>query len=83
MAKSVMVIGLGRFGSSLAYNLFQQGYDVLGIDKDEKVVQDHLGLITYSVQGDATDEGTLKDLGVANFDAAIVAVGTDMQVNLM
>lgn len=83
MAKSVMVIGLGRFGSSLASNLFQQGYDVLGIDKDEKVVQDHLGLITYSVQGDATDEGTLKDLGVSNFDAAIVAVGTDMQVNLM
>ena len=41
MAKSVMVIGLGRFGSSLAYNLFQQGYDVLGIDKDDKVVQDH------------------------------------------
>ena len=83
MAKSVMIIGLGRFGSSVAHTLFQLGYDVLGIDTDEKVVQANLGLITYSVQGDATNETTLRELGVSNFDASIVAVGSDMQASLM
>jgi len=83
MAKSVMVIGLGRFGTSVAHTLFQLGYDVLGIDTEEKVVQANLGQITYSVQGDATNETTLKELGVSNFDAAIVAVGSDMQSSLM
>ena len=83
MAKSVMVIGLGRFGTSVAHTLFQLGYDVLGIDPDEKTVQANLGQITYSVQGDATNETTLRELGVSNFDAAIVAVGADMQSSLM
>ena len=83
MSKSVMVIGLGRFGTSVAHTLFQLGYDVLGIDTDEKTVQANLGQITYSVQGDATNETTLRELGVSNFDAAIVAVGADMQSSLM
>ena len=83
MAKSVIVIGLGRFGTSVAHTLFQLGYDVLGIDTDEKVVQANLGHITYSVQGDATNEITLRELGVSSFDAAIVAVGSDMQSSLM
>ena len=83
MAKAVMIIGLGRFGSSVAHTLFQLGYDVLGIDTDEKVVQANLGQITYSVQGDATNETTLRELGVSNFEAAIVAVGSDMQASLM
>ena len=83
MAKSIIVIGLGRFGTSIAHTLYQMGYDVLGIDTDEKVVQDNLGHITYSVQGDATNEITLRELGVSNFDAAVVAVGSDMQSSLM
>ena len=83
MAKSIMIIGLGRFGSSVAHTLFQLGYDVLGIDTDEKMVQASLGQITYSVQGDATNETTLRELGVSNFDAAIIAVGSDMQASLM
>lgn len=83
MAKSVMIVGLGRFGSSVAHTLYQLGYDVLGIDRDEKVVQANLGQITYSVQGDATNEATLRELGASNFDAAIVAVGSDMQASLM
>ena len=83
MANSVIVIGLGRFGTSIAHTLFQLGYDVLGIDTDEKVVQDNLGHITYSVQADATNEDTLRELGARNFDAAVVAVGSDMQSSLM
>jgi trk system potassium uptake protein TrkA len=83
MAKSVMVIGLGKLGASVAHTLFQLGYDVLGIDIEEKAVQSNLGKITYSVQGDATNETTLKELGISNFDAAIVAVGSDIQSSLM
>jgi len=83
MAKSVMVIGLGRFGSSVARTLFQLGFDVLGIDTDEKIVQGNVGQLTYSVQGDATNEATLRDLGAANFDASIVAIGTNLEVSLM
>ena len=83
MAKSVMIIGLGRFGASVAHTLFQLGYDVLGMDTDEKVVQAILGQVTYAVQGDSTNETTLKELGVTNFDAAIVAIGSNMQSSLM
>ena len=83
MAKSIMVVGLGRFGASVAHTLFQLGYDVLGIDTDEKAVQASLGQLTYAVQGDSTNETTLKELGVSNFDAAIIAIGSDMQSSLM
>lgn len=83
MAKSIAIIGLGRFGFSVAQHLYQLGYDVLGLDTDEKVVQSCLGQITYSVQGDATNEATLKELGISNFDAVVVAVASDMQVSLM
>ena len=83
MAKSVMILGMGRFGASVAHTLFQMGYDVLGIDTDEKVVQENVGKITFSVQGDATNESTLKELGASNFDAAVVAIGTNMQASLM
>ena len=58
MAKSVMILGMGRFGASVAHTLFQMGYDVLGIDTDEKVVQENVGKITFSVQGDSTNEST-------------------------
>ena len=78
-----MVIGLGRFGTSVARTLYQIGYDVLAIDIDEHVVQANLGLVTYSVQGDATSETILRELGAPNFDAAIVAVGSGMQASLM
>jgi|GEM_PF-23762 trk system potassium uptake protein TrkA len=83
MAKSVMILGMGRFGASVAHTLFQMGYDVLGIDTDEKVVQENVGKITFSVQGDATNEATLRELGASNFDAAVVAIGTNMQASLM
>ena len=78
-----MVVGLGRFGASVAHTLFQLGYDVLGIDTDEKAVQANLGQLTYAVQGDSTNETTLRELGATNFDAAIVAIGSNIQSNLM
>jgi len=81
--KQFIVIGLGRFGSSIAKTLYNLGYDVLGIDNNEEIVQNIANSITHSVQADATDENTLKALGVRNFDVAIVSIGDDIQASIL
>ncbi len=77
MKKQVCVIGLGRFGSTLAQELYQSGHDVLTIDVDEAKVQDQLGRATYSVRADATNESILKELDVAEYDVCIVCLGSE------
>ena len=77
MKKQVCVIGLGRFGSMVAQELYQSGHDVLAIDVDETKIQDQLGQATYSVRADATSESVLKELDVPEYDVAIVALGSD------
>ena len=74
---------MGRFGSSMARELYQAGHDVLAIDLNEQKVQDALGEVTYSVRGDATNETLLKELGIQNFDVAVVAIGTDVQASIL
>jgi trk system potassium uptake protein TrkA len=77
------VIGLGRFGSSVARTLFDMGYDVLAIDKDEEAVQSIAKDVTHVVQADATDEETLRSVGIRNFDVAVVAIGDDIQASIL
>ena len=74
----VAIIGLGRFGGNVARTLFQSGHDVLGIDINEERVQEMQGRITYAVRGDATQQIVLNDLGVKDYDAAVVAIGDDL-----
>ncbi len=81
--RQFVVIGLGRFGVSIARTLYNLGYDVLGIDSDEEIVQSMADLITHTVQADATDENTLKALGVRNFDVGIVSIGQDIQSSIL
>ncbi|WP_422445415.1 potassium channel family protein [Thermoanaerobacterium sp. DL9XJH110] len=81
--KQFVVIGLGRFGASIAKTLYNLGYDVLGIDSDEEIVQSMSDSITHAVQADATDENTLKALGVRNFDVGIVSIGQDIQASIL
>ena len=83
MRKQVAVIGIGRFGRSVASALYNLGHDVLAIDRKEERVQDMLGKVTYPVSGDATNELTLKELGVPSYDAAIVAIGSDTVSSLL
>ena len=83
MKKQVVVIGLGKFGSNMAMELYQMGHDVLGIDLEEKNVQEMLGHATYAVRADATNEAVLKELGVSNFDVAVVAIGSDIQASIL
>lgn len=81
--KQFVVIGLGRFGYSIAKTLHSLDYDVLAIDKSEDIVQQISDEVTHAVQLDATDENALKSLGVRNFDVAIVAIGEDIQASIM
>ena len=75
MKKSVCVIGMGRFGIGVARELYQAGHDVLVVDADEEKVQGMLGLTTYAVRTDATNESALRELGVADYDVAVLTLG--------
>ncbi|MCR8629863.1 MULTISPECIES: potassium channel family protein [Paenibacillus] len=77
------VIGLGRFGSSLAKELIELGYEVLGIDKDEEAVDEMSEKLTHVVVADSTDEEVLRSLGIRNIDCAIVAIGDDIQSSIL
>lgn len=82
-AKQFVVIGLGRFGSSIAKTLYSLGNEVLAIDSDEEIVQSISDSVTHAVQADATDEATLRSLGIRNFDVAVVTIGSDVQSSVM
>jgi trk system potassium uptake protein TrkA len=77
------VIGMGRFGSSVARTLYGMGYEVLAIDADEQRIQDVLGEVTHGVQADTTDEEALKAIGIRNFDVVVVAIGQDIQASIL
>ncbi|RLC96646.1 MAG: TrkA family potassium uptake protein [Chloroflexi bacterium] len=83
MKKQVAIIGLGRFGTSLASTLFSMGHEVLALDLNERKVQDISSEVTHAVQADCTNEAILKELGIANFDVAIVAMGSDIQNSVL
>ena len=80
---SVVVIGLGRFGSALALELMASGTEVLGIDGDEEIVQAHNRLLTHVVRADSTKEETLRQLSVPEFSSVVVAIGSDIQANIL
>lgn len=77
------VIGLGRFGSSLATTLHQAGNEVLAIDRNEERIEEYKDHVTYAVVADSTDEEALKSVGIRNFDAVIVAIGDDIQASIL
>jgi trk system potassium uptake protein TrkA len=81
--KQFVVIGLGRFGTSVAKTLSSLGHDVLAMDKNEHAVQVIMQDVTQAVQADARDEETLRALGVRNLDVAVVAIGDDLEANIL
>ncbi len=83
MTKQAAVIGLGRFGVSLAQEMYHLGFDVLGIDNDAQVVQDLTGQLTVVVLGDSTSESVLRELGIASYDLAVVAIGSNIQASVV
>lgn len=80
---SVAVIGLGRFGTALATTLVGMGHDVLGIDQGGARVADLRDALTHVVEADATDPIVLEQLGLREFDRAVVAIGADMEASIL
>lgn len=80
--RSVLLIGLGRFGRHMAQKLQERDNEILAVDKDEQRVNDALPYVTNAQIGDATNEAFVASLGVRNFDLCVVAIGDDFQSSL-
>jgi trk system potassium uptake protein TrkA len=83
MHTNVIIFGAGRFGSALAQKLFKEGLEVMLVDKDYERIQDLANLVTSAVQCDLTDEKAVAELGINNFDVAVVAIGSDLEASIM
>lgn len=83
MSKQVVVIGLGRFGTSMAITLNDAGYEVLAIDKIADLVENITSKVTRAVRVNATNEAALQRLGISSFDFAVVTVGASIQDSVM
>ena len=81
--KQYIVIGCGRFGSSVASTMHLLGHQVMAIDKKEDSVQSISDKVTHSLIVDVTDEQALRSLGLGNFDVAVVAIGSDIRASIM
>ena len=82
MKHSVLVIGLGRFGSAAARELMRLGHEVLAIDASESIVNDIAPEMTHAIQLDAADEQALRAVGAAEFDHAIVAISSGVEASI-
>lgn len=81
--KQYAVIGMGRFGLSVATALSSMGFDVLAIDSDEHRTQEVSNMVTHAVTADSTDEEALRALGIRNFDVVVIAIGENIQASIL
>jgi trk system potassium uptake protein TrkA len=79
----VLVVGLGRFGAALAESLVGLGHEVLAVDGDPRRVQYWSSRLTSVVEADSTSEEALRQVGAADFDRAVVAIGADMEASIL
>jgi trk system potassium uptake protein TrkA len=82
-AKQFLVIGAGRFGSAVATTLYSLGHEVVVVDRSEEAVEAIMNQVTHAAIVDATDEAALRKLGCGNFDAVIVAIGHNLEANIL
>ena len=80
--KTILLIGLGRFGKNVAMKLHELNHEVMAIDKKEDRVEEVLPYVTNAQIGDSMNESFLRSLGVGNYDVCIVAIGNDFQSSL-
>jgi trk system potassium uptake protein TrkA len=83
MKREFAVIGLGRFGGSICKELSMEGMQVLAIDIDEDRVNEYKNIASHAVIADTTDEVSLKEIGIKNFDHVIVAIGDNIQASIL
>ena len=82
MRKSFLVIGMGRFGTSVAEELLRLGNDVMAVDRDENIINDIQDRIPSCAVLDCTDENALRALGPEDFDAAVIGIATDIESSI-
>jgi trk system potassium uptake protein TrkA len=80
---AVLVIGLGRFGAALATTLVELDHEVLAVDSDATRVQEYASALTHVVQADSTSVAALRQIGAAEFDTAVVCIGTDVESSVL
>jgi trk system potassium uptake protein TrkA len=80
--KQILVVGAGRFGSSIAHNLNKMGHEVMVVDRNEDIINELSEESIYSMQGNATNESTIKAIGVSNFDTCVIAI-SDIQTSIL
>ena len=83
MKKSVLVLGLGRFGTSLAVTLCQLGHEVMAVDANAARVEGVKDLVTHAIQANISSERAISQLGVRNFDCVAVCVGEDIRASVL
>ena len=81
--KQYAVVGLGRFGMTLAQTLFEEGEDILAIDMDAERIDEARDHVTHAVQADAMDRDALVQLGIRDFDVCIITIGMDIKASGM
>jgi trk system potassium uptake protein TrkA len=81
--KQFAVIGLGRFGSSIAKYLYSAGYEVMAVDKDMERIEAIKDEVTHAIQVDVTSEMAIKSLGLNNFDAIVVSIASDLESSIL
>lgn len=81
--KEIIIIGVGRFGLSVAKKLSKKGYEILAVDKDETRVQKVANYTTYAVQADFTNEDIMERFEIDKFDVGIVGIGKNLYNNLV
>ena len=83
MKKQYAVLGLGRFGTKVARELFYKGQEVIAVDMDETTIQNIKDQVTYAYVGNIADENSLKEAGVPDCDVAIIAESSNMESNIV
>ncbi|MDD3921084.1 MAG: TrkA family potassium uptake protein [Eubacteriales bacterium] len=81
--KSYLIIGMGRFGSSVALTLSTLGHEVFVVDRNEEHISDVADRVTSAMVADASEERVLRQLGVSNYDAVVVAVGDNILASVL
>lgn len=82
-SRTILVVGLGRFGSSLAVELESLGHEVLAVDESEALIQRYAGDVAHAVSADATDPHALESLGVGDLSHAVIGIGNDIEASIL
>lgn len=81
--KDFVVFGLGRFGKSVAITLAESGCEVMVVDKDPAAIQEMAEFVTHAINADVTDSDVMEELGISNFDGAVVGIGQSLEASVM